>query len=102
MQFQGSFHSLGLKRTFFFDISFPTVYACLAVFKYFPISLFPDMPSCNDEYFHEEMMVEILPSKLHHLKERGIQLPLDSYGLPAFQGKGTAEKKVKSSFFSLS
>jgi hypothetical protein len=63
--------------------------------------LFPDVPSCNDEDFHEEGMVEVLPSHFHHLEERDSYLPLDSYTLPAFQCKRTAEEQVKSSFFSL-
>jgi hypothetical protein len=46
-------HSLSLKSTLCFEISFPTCYACFTIFKDQAISLFPNVPSCNGDNFHE-------------------------------------------------
>jgi hypothetical protein len=53
---------LSLKSIFGFEVSFSTGYACLTIFKDQVISLFPNVPSCNDENFHEEGMIEVVSS----------------------------------------
>jgi len=91
-----------LKSAFFFEVFFPVDCACWAIFEYQVVSLFPDVPCCNDENFHEVSATEVLPSQFHHLEERDSHLPLDSNRLPAIQSKRTAKKQVEGGFFSLS
>jgi hypothetical protein len=75
---------LGSKNTFYFETSFPTGYACLTIFKDQVISLFPNVPSSNDENFHEEGVIEVIFSQFHHPEERNIHLPLNSNPPPTF------------------
>jgi hypothetical protein len=61
---------------------FPKIDTDRGHFKYKVISLFPDLPGCNDENFHEEIVNKILFCQLKHLEERGAKLPLDANQLP--------------------
>jgi hypothetical protein len=63
--------------------------------------LFPNLPCCNDEGFHKEVVIEITSSHLHHLEERCSKQPLKTNQLPATNCEWTSEEQMNSSFFSV-
>jgi hypothetical protein len=58
------------------------------------ISLFPNLPRCNDEDLHEKIIVKFLFGQLKHLEEGGTKVPLYTNQLPTFCSKGTCEEEM--------
>jgi hypothetical protein len=54
--------------------------------------LLPNLPATQDEYLHEEFIVELLFSFLHHGVELLTKSPVDVQVFPAFQTKRAGEK----------
>jgi hypothetical protein len=73
---------MSLIKAFLFEISLPQIDIGWTVIKYETISLFPNLPCCNDEGFHKEVVIEITSSHLHHLEEWCSKLPLKTNQLP--------------------
>jgi len=85
---------VSLNHALSLEVIFPTYNTCWASIKYQAIPLLPDMPSCYDEDFHEEIMVEVLFSQIYHVKEWSSSLPLNANLLPTGSCKGTAKEKM--------
>lgn len=95
------FHSDNLNQTFILEASFPSVETCRAVFEDNIISLLPNFPCCNYDYFHEALVVKGLFSKLKHFKERDCIVPLQTNGLTTSFCKREGEEEVHSGFFTV-
>ena len=63
----GNFESNCLVCTFILETSSPTVETCRAIFKDKVVPLFPNLPCCNYENFHEKIIVVTLLCRLCHL-----------------------------------
>jgi hypothetical protein len=65
------------------------------------VSFFPDLPSPNNEYFHEEFRVEWFPHFFHHEVKLEIKSLWDTQMLPAPSTKRAREEEVEGGFFTL-
>jgi hypothetical protein len=90
---------MGLKSGFFTEGALPRDKRGPTPIKDEVVSLLPNLPCRNDEEFHEEGVLRLSFSLLHHLKELSSEIPIDSKMLPAGFAKGTVEEKMESSFF---
>jgi hypothetical protein len=59
------------------ETSFPILEIGRAPVKHKIIPLLSYLPGCNDEEFHEEIMVELSFSLFHHYVEREVKPPID-------------------------
>jgi hypothetical protein len=59
------------------------------------LSLLPDQPSRNDEYFHENLVGELGFGLIHHSVEVSCKVTMDVEGTPTRLIEGTIEKRWK-------
>uniref|UniRef100_A0A0A9FT77 Uncharacterized protein n=1 Tax=Arundo donax TaxID=35708 RepID=A0A0A9FT77_ARUDO len=80
------------------EASFPSFKAGLSAFKDPAIPLFPDIPGCYDEYFHEESQMPISFCLLHHAKELKTVVPMYIKIVPYSDTELVAEEQMKGCF----
>jgi hypothetical protein len=70
-------HFISLKLSFIQETKFPRVKGGVASVKDEVIPFFPDLPSPQDEDFHEEIVATHLPCLFHHRVELKIESLVD-------------------------
>ncbi|TVU13322.1 hypothetical protein EJB05_40370, partial [Eragrostis curvula] len=93
--------SMYLKRDFILESSPPGMFSWDLLIKDEAIPLFPDMPRCHDENFHEEGLVEFFFSVLDHLEEFQGCLPVDVQDAPASNTELTLKEEVECCFLNI-
>uniref|UniRef100_A0A0A9ERN8 Uncharacterized protein n=1 Tax=Arundo donax TaxID=35708 RepID=A0A0A9ERN8_ARUDO len=81
------------------ETSFPSFKGGLSAFKDPAIPLFPDIPGCYNEYFHEEIHMPISFFLLHHAKELKTVIPMYIKVVPYSDAELTTEEQMKCCFF---
>jgi hypothetical protein len=61
--------------------------------------LFRNLPCCNDEGFHKEVVIEITSSPLHHLEKKVLQIAIEDQSIASNHCEWTSEEQMYSSFF---
>jgi hypothetical protein len=94
-------HSVGLECSFIKEPNLPWAERRVSSIKDEIVSFFPDLPSTNNEDFHEKIKVEWLPHLFHHEMKLEIKSPEDAQMLPTPSTKRAGEEKVEGGFFTL-
>jgi hypothetical protein len=92
---------MSLKLSFFAEGALPRGKRGPTPIKDEVVLLLPNFPCRNDEEFHEEEVLRLSFSLLHHLEELSSEIPIDSKVLLAGFAKRTVKEKMESSFFNV-